>query len=386
MVQTGFRKTIEGQAWENYESMHKALRHQYGDRVLEHYLHYKQTSPTSATAVEFAEKGGLTISDKGKTAVTLVLACDTNDNAYDTKTVTIHYKTNAGTAKTAVATYDPDNTTTEVAFSPVCNDFYCWNLDDYTPATVIVSSVAVQAGDNVYIGTTGMVAGAELRYATIAAAATYPVASTLYSVGNIFGAEEANTAGDVGKVITLEYYTPWGSLKEANITLAANTTTIQRFMDTTNVTYPVLDFYRIRDLETTGAVGKYVCIAVDADKQAGTTALDTYYGVIEEGNYESVHSRVFVPAASVSTKYMGDIHCAQTSKDYPVIVELYFQSVGCATQEKLIWSYTAGTDINLTFPFELEPLSEIMIKIADDGSHPVDCSLTIRWLEVQVEA
>lgn len=241
----------------------------------------------TGSEVELAEKGGLTISQKGKTELTLVMASDTDDNAYDTKTVTIHYRTAAGTAKTAVATFNAANSTTEVAFVPAVTDFYCWDLISYTAATVIVSSVAVQAGDNVYIGTTGLTA--EIRYATIAAAATYPVHTTLFGVGHIWGAEETNTAGDVGKVITLSYYTPWGLVRTASFTLAADTTTIQRLVNT-DTSLVVCDFYRLRSMTTTAAAGKYICIAHDADKLAGTAALDTFYGVIEEGYHESMHT------------------------------------------------------------------------------------------------
>jgi hypothetical protein len=154
--------------------------------------------------------------------------------------------------------------------------------------------VAVQPGDNVYIGTTGMGANAELRLATIAAAATYPVVTTLFGAGDVYGKEETNTAGDVGKVITLSYLTPWGSIKTAKFTLAADTTTIVRLTDTTTGLVTV-DFYRVREMSTTAVTGKYVAIGYDADKRAGTVALDTFYGVIEEAYDRSIHSRYMVP-------------------------------------------------------------------------------------------
>lgn len=245
----------------------------------------------TGSEVELAEKGGLTLSQKGKAELTLVMCSDTDDNAYDTKTLTGHYFDADGVPQTFTATFNAANSTTEVA---CCSDFYCWDLINYTAATVLVCSVAVQAGDNVYVGTTGMVANAEIRYATIAAAATYPVHTTLFGVGHIYGAEETNTAGDVGKVITLTYLTPWGLIRTASITLAADTTTIKRFVNT-DTSLVVTDFYRVRTITTTANLGKYVCIATDADKLAGTAALDTYYGVIEEGYHESMHTAYFGP-------------------------------------------------------------------------------------------
>jgi len=351
-----------------------------GAKGLDHIFHWSQTSPTSATAVEFEQNGGLAISDKVKTALTIVLACDTNDNAYDGHSVTGHYITNAGVKKDFTALYDTGATTTEVA---IAADFYCWNLEDYTAATVLVSSIAVQAGDNVYIGTTGMVADAELRLATIAAAATYPVITTLFGAGDVYGLEETNTAGDVGKVVTLGYWTPWGHKKEGNFTLAVNTTTIVRITDSTTG-YPVLDFYRRYSIETTGAVGKYVAIGYDADKRVGTVAIDVFYGIIEEGNYESVHSRRFVPASAYGKLYIGDIQLTEASKDYPIVFYIQFQEKTSLVQEQLIWNYYGGTQKDVNICMELAPLSEIKLLIADDGAHPVEANVTMRCYETEV--
>lgn len=246
----------------------------------------------TADAVELAEKGGLTISQKTAANATIVLASDTDDNAYDGHTVTGHYYTLAGVKSTFTAAYDTTDTTTEVQ---CCTDFLCWNLDDYTAATVLVSSVAVQAGDNVYVGLTGMVAGAEKRYATIAAAATYPVITTLFSTQVLYGLEEANTAGDVGKIVYVEYVTAWGLIKTCSITLAADTTTIVRAVDSTNGRV-VQDFYRVRKIYCSTALGKYYAIGMDADKLVGIAAVDVFYGVIEEGYSTSMHTAYFVPA------------------------------------------------------------------------------------------
>ena len=180
----------------------------------------------------------------------------------------------------------------------------------------------------------------------------------------------------------MKYWTPWGTKKTATITLAANTTTIQRFIKSDG-TY-VQDFYRRYEFETTAALGKYVVAGIDADKMAGTVALDTNYAVIEEGNYESVHSRQFVPRAADGRKYIGDVHiCQQTSKDYPAIIYIYFKTKGCVDTEVLTWSANAGSDITIDLGFELEPLSEITVKVADDGSHPVSVSMTLRTLYVE---
>lgn len=371
----GYMHEISGQAFEDYETLHKHLRHINGDKAVERLFRYQQL--TTNTAVEVSEKGGLTISDAGKTAITLVAASDTNDNAYDTKTITIHYYTNAGVAKTAVATYDPDNTTTEVAFVPAVTDFYCWNLDDYTAATCIVSSVAVQAGDNVYIGTTGMVAGAEKRYATIVAAATSAAAATMFGVGNLFGAEEANTAGDVGKVITLEYCNPWGKIRTATITLAANTTTIQRFALTVG---SVMDFYRVRKMTTTGAAGKYVVAGIDADKVVGTVALDTYYAVIEEANYQSVHSRYMCPATTEKVGYLGEIMASFPSVADIITITVIFTPYGKTLSSTITRDIFGAGKVDL--PFKLEPLSEVTLKVNDGNVAHANANVQLKIIEV----
>lgn len=374
MVQAGSLLDTSEQSWESYEDMHKHARKlanpsqsatgTFTSHVCHEYFMMLTLASTNA-AHEIEQDGGLTIADPGKTELTILLACDTNDNAYDGHYVTGHYITSAGVKTDFTALYDSTATTTEVA---ICADFYCWNLEDYTPATVLVSSVAVQAGDNVYIGTTGMVAGAEKRYATIAAAATYPAAATLFGVGNVFGAEEADTAGDVGKVITWTYVTPWGTLKEAHFTLAATTTDIVRLDDTTTG-YPVMDFYRKRKGKTTAAVGKYVAIAIDADKVVGTVVLDTFYGVIEEGNFESIHSAFFTQK-SPRHAYVGKIEFEKSDATTVITVVMTCTYLGDPASHTETWAFNtsqATWDIHR----ELEPLTECSFTIADDNAaHP----------------
>jgi hypothetical protein len=380
MVQIGYLNDIIDRDFEDYVSMKLATKHKLGaHKQHEKILHRTQTSPTSATAVEVSEKGGLTISDAGKTALTL-LFCGTPDAGADAMhgaTIIGHYLTNAGVAKEVKGTFN-DTYTTEVAF---CSDFYCWNLRDYDLTNVIhVDRVVV---GTVYIGLTGMVAGAEKRYATVATGAQTAAAATLFGVGNVFGAEEVNTAGDVGKVVDLDYYTPWGIPYTGTFTLAADTTTIVRVTDKTSG-YPVLDFYRVKTLDTTGLVGKYVIIGIDADKVVGTVALDTFYGVIEEGNYESVHSRIFVPAAAYGKTYLGDLEVAVGTATYPLTVYCIYQIKGAVTTKQQQWTFIMGANNPIIFAVELEPLSEVTLKIADDAAHPVVASMTMRHIALEV--
>jgi hypothetical protein len=373
MVQIGSLIEFSDRGYEDFVSMKKNLKHYGGNKVKELIFEHNQTTPKSATAAEFSEKGGLTISDKASTALTIVLAMDTNDNAYDGAYVTGHYITNAGVKTDFVAYVNTTDSKTEVA---IAADFYCWNLEDYTAKDVLVFSMEVQAGENLYIGTTGMVADAELRLATIAGGATYPVITTLFGAGDIYGLEETDTAGDVGKVITLKYWTPWGKLKEAKFTLAADTTTIVRLTDTTTGLVTV-DFYRRYTMKTTATVGKYVAIGFDADKRAGTVAIDVFYGVIEEGYWASKHSRLMVPSDTYGKLYLGKIKINGSVDAKQGIMEVTYQPKDAATYITSRVIAVGSGVVEKDYAFELEPLSEVTYKVADDAATPTILSAEI---------
>lgn len=374
MTQSHGLLKLSDRGYEDYVSMKKHIKNFADvDTITESAFQFTQTSPTSATAVEVSQKGGLTISDKAKTAIAIFLASDTNDDAYDGHSVTGHYITNAGVKSSFTLAYNTTATTTEVT-GPT--DFYCWNLEDYTAATVLVSSVAVQTGDNVYIGETGMVAGAEKRLATIAAAATYPVVTTLFGAGDVYGKEETNTAGDVGKVCTLKYWTPWGTLKEAKHTLAANTTTIVRLTDTTTGLVTV-DFYRPYTYKTTAVTGKYVAIGYDADKRAGTVAIDVFYAVIEEGNFESIHSRLMAPGSIYGRLYLGDLNVINSNAAKVAILYItYTPYEGIARTYKK--TFMGTYQLQWDFALRLDPLSEVTLTLADDAATAVDADILLR--------
>ena len=377
MTQTSIVHHQTDRGYEDYVSMKKYIKALYGGAaVSEHILRRTQTSPTNATPVEIEEKGGLTISDKASTELAIFLAADTDDAAYDDQTVTIHYITAAGVKTTASIAYN-GTTTTEVA-GPT--DFYCWNLEDYTAATVIVSSVAVEAAQNVYIGTTGMVANAELRLATIAAAATYPVVTTLFGAGDVYGLEETATAGDAGLVCTLEYWTPWGKKKTAAHTLSATTTAIVRLLDTTTG-LPCLDFYRRHFYTTTAITGKYVAIGYDADKRVGVVAIDVFYGVIEEAHWASVHSRIFVPGAAYGKMFLGDVKALKTVPAKVAILGLTFTIKGQLEQKHSV-TFNGYIPFDIPYAYELEPLTEVTFDLADDGATPTVVEVRYRTIEV----
>jgi hypothetical protein len=377
MVQSHQLLKITDRGFEDYVSMKLHIKNSKPvTTITETQFQFTQTSPTSTTGAEISQKGGLTIADKASTAIAIFLASDTDDNAYDGQSVLIHYITNAGIKTNATITFNTANSTTEVA-GPT--NFYCWNLEDYTAATVVVSSVAVQAGDNVYIGETGVVAGAEKRLVKIAAAATYPVITTLYGAGDVYGLEEADTAGDVGKVCTSKYWTPWGQLKEMQHTLQANTTTINRCIDTTTGLVTV-DFFRPATYKTTAVAGKYIALGYDADKRAGTATIDVFYAVIEEANFESIHSRLMAPGAAYGRLYLGDIMAYDSLTANYATLQLTFTPYGDIART-VTWSFYGDQQFQQTYGIRLDPLSEVTLKLADNGANPVSCGVILRSIQ-----
>lgn len=281
---------VEG--WSDFSSLKAFLERKYGSANVTMIRSIRTQTGTDG-AVDLSEKGGLTISQKAKTEATLVLAASANNNDYDGESVTIYYKSSDGTKASATAAFNTTDSTTEAAFS--VTDFYCFNTEDYGQQAC-VSTVAAAAGEYFYIGTTGLGANAELRYAIIEPADTYPDADNFFGIGRLFAAGEADNASDRSLVFTLEYMTPWGSIRDGTFTLdASDSTTIVRVFDTDG--NAVNDFYHLRDMYTTQATtGGYVAIAHDADKMVGTVALDTFYGVVEQAYSYSDTTKYMVPA------------------------------------------------------------------------------------------
>jgi hypothetical protein len=375
MVQSGFTKRIEGRLYEDYISMKKFLGKVTNTRLIEHIYHYNKTSPSSATGVEYANFGttAKAISDMGKAGITLMCSITNGDDAtYTGKIVTAQYLDNLGVAHTATCTLTATMHTTAVAFligaAPV-TDFYCWNKRDYTPITCLTVNVAVVAGDTLIAHTTGDEAAI---WGTISAAATNATDAQLIGVGQIYGAEDGNQA-DTGYIAELEYYTPWGELKEATWTFPADSSVVTNFVDSTTG-YTVGDYYRTYEFEM-DHVALDECSVVNAANNA-------WYSRIDIGNYEELRPHIFVPASSEAKIFMGDINMTNGTASYAATFEVYFQSKGCLVQEKLTWKVGLGNISEVPICMELEPLSDVQIKLADDAAHPCVTDVTIRWIEL----
>ena len=106
--------------------------------------------------------------------------------------------------------------------------------------------------------------------------------------GAVYAWEEADVAADRGKVITLEYYDADGDMHTGYAILDnTDTTTKVQFKTESGGSTAVSDYYRIRTADFENDAGKYIAI--------GNSGGSTVYGVIEEGNHQSIHSRYTVP-------------------------------------------------------------------------------------------
>lgn len=319
----------------------------------------------AGASIEIEESATITISQIGKTEITLVGAMSANDNYYDGAIVTAVYVNASGTQATATCTINTDDSTTEVAFlvgaTPVTDCYQILSL---------VSSKATQAAETFGCGSTGA-----LTLGVISAESTTATAANLHGVGDIYVRGMDDSASMQSKVYNLDYITPWGTLKHATATTAANATTEVRFFEATysNNTYTatttyVGDFYRIRRFWTasTPASGKYV-ILTDGDCANVDGSGSDVYGAIEEGFYYSVNSRYMTRNETYVEDYLVSVFA-----EYPVSAEsctltVTFTPYG-QTQTSMAFTLLGQYPFTWTPIIRLEPATEVTFIAVDDGA------------------
>lgn len=375
MVQLGVRGTVPNRQFEDYESLHKYCRSKFPNADIVNEVFFSWILLGTGSVVRMRNLCGLTAGEGagnyslvgiGSTAETIVLVGDTDDNAYDSQTVTMHYLTNAGVATTVTATYNAANTTTEVA---VCADFYCW--DPAYGVNCIVSSVAVQAGDNVYVGTTGCRLTAANRRATIIAAATTPALSSLLGVGTVYGWEAANQA-DEGYIATLVYKTPWGQQKTTTLTLAADSSVATRFINSAG--WYLQDFYRV-DTFTMNAY-----LSLD-EIFIGKSDKSLIYCGLDDTCWAAVFDNYMAFGSAYGFSYLGDIRAS-----YPVVtdvltVTITYHEYGKYAPQTITYDILGSE--NCVFPIccRLEPKSEVFLSINDKNVAHGNANVHMRIIE-----
>lgn len=377
MVQLGVRGVVPVREYEDYESLHKNTRKRLAkkDNVDEILFSWLQTS--AAAVVRARNLAGLTAGEGagnyslvgiGKTAETIVLVSDTDDNAYDTQTVTIHYLTNTGVATTDVAIFNAANSTTEVA---LCADFYCF--DPAYGVNCIVSSVAVQAGDNVYVGITGCRLTATARRGTIVAGATTPALSSLIGVGSVWGWEDSNVA-DTDYIATLKYKTPWGEQKTTTWTFPADASVATRFINTAG--WYLQDFYRCDSL-TLDHLSLDECSVGLLDKSLVFVRLD-------DACWASVFDNYMAFGSAYGYSYLGDIRASLPLVTDVLTVTITYHELGKAFPQTITYNVLGSQNSIYPVCVQLEPLSEVFLSINDgDVAHGV-ASISMRIIEYAI--
>ena len=294
------------------------------------------------------------------------LACETNDNAYDGHYATAIWDNTSGTRTTSIGTYNTTDTTTEVAFVP-----------PMTNAVALISfesSVAIQAGDNMYIGVTGMVADATKRRGHIAAAATVALddGDGLLGIGSIEVVQKTDQVGtDGGHTYEFDYVTIWGALKSASVDLdAADTTTAVYPVDSDGAT--IKDFWRLRDDE-------FDMLATDElfIQRLTVFGAAAIYAVVKAANYKSVHTRF----GATTTSYLGNIEVGFPTVGELLTVQVTYTPYGETLAQVLSMDYL-GHGI-LEVAERLQPGTEVKILINDGAVAGANANVIARYLDVQ---
>jgi hypothetical protein len=360
----------------DYTSLKKYMEHKYGSNAMR--LNETEIGQTgTAGAVELEDNDGIAIGQIGKTEVTLILASDTDDNAYDDQTATVYYLDADGAQHSVTATFNTTSTT-EVA---VCSDFYCF--DPAYGVNAVVLSVAVQAGDNVYIGTTGVVADPTKAYATILAAATSPTAANIRGVGSLYGRTHTNHNDGDGAILYIEYSTPWGTIGYGICTIdttngtteirffraTASTTTILNDTLTTSTIY-VDDYYRTRRLWTnqvpTSNTHEFLITDAACDNVDGSGG--DVYGVIKEGAIDEIFTRHFVLAGSET--YLAYIK-GNVATNTDITLAITYTPYGQSVSKTKSFIIPDDTCFALPLRWQLAPLTDISFTIL--GNSAVFC-------------
>jgi len=362
-------------SYESYASLKKYIGSSLDRKYRNMYLHrFTYNMNGTASEVEFEEAGGVTIADIAKTPITMVGAMSANDNDYDGAIATLVYKSNDGIEHTATCVINTTDSTTEVAFKVGSTSV----IDFYTPISLVLS-VAVKAGHTFGCGATGA-----LTNGVIQATKTIADEEDLVGVGSVYSRYSTNNASYIETIQYYSYVTAWGEVKfaysEQDSTDA--TTEVKLYevtIDTSGFTssdyyienfikhgvgsnIPVRDFYRRQymNTEVTPSSGHNLVIC-NADMSA-------IYGIVEEGNYESYHSRFMAPIGSDT--WIAHITAAQSIITHVVCnISIYYTPRGETHQHKVILPIANNTISQIDPIIPIEPGSDVKFTILGNLSN-----------------
>jgi hypothetical protein len=364
MTQTSIRERITQRGYEDYISMKKAVKSRYNETIVEQRCNIKQIS--TAAAVEVEDPAGETIVDIASTETTLKVYSSVADAGLQHAVITAHYKSNDGVSHTATIADAIADMSGGVDFDTPVTDFYCWDKENYTPANCFTSSLAVGVGKTLDCKDAGAVV-----IGRIAAGAVATTDATLLGVGQLYGFEAANQA-DTGYIGTCSYWTPWGTKKSGTWTFPEDSSVKTKFLDADG--YTIGDFFR-RDYFELDHVAIDECYLANSDGSA-------IYGGISIGNFVCDFSRIFVPAATEGETYLGDIQVT-----FPLLTDQITATIQYHAKGELlphIESFDVGNSGKIEVGRQLEPLSEVIVKINDQNVDHGSVNTIMRWIEVEV--
>jgi len=183
-----------------------------------------------------------------------------------------------------------------------------------------------------------------------------------------------DAAGYDTKTITISW------LDDAGVIHDPVTTTIDVTDSTTEVAVAgAADFYRLREMysDVTPAAG-HTLILTDADCANVDGSGGDIYGMIEESNYSSIHSRYFVPSRYLDAGSAG----SKEIVSYLAYMRFFYSCVTAnerATLTVTCTPYDLGRETTLTyvcpkdylnmvweFPFRLKAATDVTFSVADD--------------------
>jgi len=368
MVQTGKVCKIHGRAYEDYQSLHKHLRHAFkGDAVVELVRQYTQLS--TAAAIDVSNKGTtpITITQIAKVETALKVISSGADAALEHAVITAHYKNAAGDKKTGVIADASADMSGPTDFDSAVTDFYCW--DESYGTSAFNSSLAVGAGLTLGAGAAGS------GNAEIIATALVGTLLSFIGVGAVYGQEVGVANGAAGFVLTLNYKTPWGQPKTGLETINADADLQgQQFLNTSG--FPIGDFYRVDEFESDN-------LAVD-EIEITNYAVNAFYGVIDIGNFESIHTRYMALGAAYGKSYFGELAVTFPTISDVLTVNMVYHTVGHTLPHSVSFDvYVNQSNFqNIIHPRKLEPLSELYVTIKDGNVAHVNANVTLRLMEV----
>jgi hypothetical protein len=322
--------------------------------------------------VEVANKDSVTITQIGKTETNLQVISSAVDAGLEGAIITAHYLDQDLVQKTATIASAVDDMSGATDFDVAVTDFYCWDIENYGDEC-FTSSKAVGAGKTLSAGVAGT------GYAEIAAAGVKGTKLKYLAVGTMWARSELNHADGVGAVLTLEYSSPIGGIqKQATCTLGANSTDEVVLVDSDG--FPLQYAYGVRQFNSskisTSDSGNFLLTDADCGNVDGSS--NDVWGVIAEGQSNSVHTRYFVPNdGDVWLSEIEVINTQATLVDTYVLLTYTPKDSVIAKTVKLPIANNQKS-LLIKHPIQLEPLTFVTMTLKGLNS---DNLLSIEYIE-----